>query len=121
MKIVKIVLFLLAPTSALAGFVHPMDFNGSDAQKKEVIEYIQARVRKEYCESGLDMCQNTTLRMMEKKNLEAFKEASQATDRSVMNRVIRDYCYGGVDMCNYSTILMMYKKNVDAGKKSLSW
>jgi hypothetical protein len=105
----------------VAGFVNPMDFNGSEAQKNEVIDYIKARVRHDYCNSGVDMCQNTTLRMMEKENLRAFKEATRANNRAVMNRVIHDYCNSGVDMCNYTTILMMYKENIKAGKESLSW
>ena len=98
-----------------------MEFDGSEQQRNEVVAYIKRRVRHDYCDSGLDMCQNVILRMMEKKNLEAFKQASTATNRSVMDRVIKDYCAGGVDMCNYTTILMMYKKNVEAGRKSLTW
>ena len=109
------------PGNVKARFINPMDFNGSEFQKQEVIAYIKARVRHDYCESGLDMCQNTTLRMMEKKNLVAFKEATRATDRSVMDRVIKDYCYSRLDMCNYTTIWMMYKKNSEAGRQSLSW
>jgi hypothetical protein len=58
---------------------------------------------------------------MEEKNLKAFKEATKATNRNIMDRVIKDYCNSGLDMCNYTTILMMYKKNVQAGGKSLSW
>jgi|APSaa5957512535_1039671.scaffolds.fasta_scaffold386654_1 hypothetical protein len=121
MKKIFTILLVLLSFDAWAGFVNPMDFNGSESQKNEVIDYIKARVRHDYCESGLDMCQNTTLRMMEKKNLEAFKAATKATNRSVMNRVIKDYCNSGLDMCNYTTILMMYKKNAEAGEQSLSW
>jgi hypothetical protein len=103
-----------------AGFVHPMDFNGTNAQKNEVINYVKARVKHDYCDSGLDMCQNTTLRMMENENLKAFKAATKATNRSVMDRVIQDYC-GDVDMCSYTNILMMYNENMKAGSTSLSW
>ncbi|WP_105901795.1 hypothetical protein [Vibrio gangliei] len=107
--------------SASAAFVNPMDFDGSEAQKQEVITYIQDRVKKEYCDSGLDMCQPTTLRMMEKQNLDAFKQATQLKDKSIMDRVIKDYCHSGVDMCNYTTILMMYKQNEEASKQTLDW
>lgn len=107
--------------SAMAGFVHPMDFDGTEAKKREVIEYIKARVEKSYCNSGIDMCQPTTLRMMEKKNLDSFKKATKATDRSVMDRVIKDYCNSGIDMCDYSTIWMMYQKNHNASQQSLTW
>ena len=58
--------------------------------------------------------------MMEKKNLDSFKEATKATDRKIMNAVIHDYCEK-IDMCNYSTIWMMYKKNFEAKNKSLTW
>lgn len=116
-----ILLLIASFDASAANFIHPMDFNGSEVEKANAIDYIKARVRKDYCESGLDMCQNTTLRMMEIENLNAFKELTKATDRHVMDRVIKDYCYSGLDMCNYATILMMYKENVNAGKKSLSW
>lgn len=106
---------------AMAGFVHPMDFNGSEAQKNEVIGYIKDRVKHEYCNSQLDMCQETTLRMMERQNLEAFKVGTKATNRTVMDRVIKDYCNSTLDMCSYVTIIMMYKKNVEASGQSLSW
>ena len=67
------------------------------------------------------MCNNTTLRMMEKENLRAFKELTQAQDRSILNRVINDYCNSGVDMCNYTTLNMMYKENLKASQENLSW
>lgn len=120
-RIIPLCVLFLSPI-AMADFVHPMDFDGSEAQKQEVIEYIKARVKKEYCDGTLNMCQNTTLRMMEQENLNAFKKATQATDRAVMDKVIADYCgASAVDMCNYTTILMMYQENVKAGEKNLSW
>ena len=109
------------PRKVRARFIHPMDFDNSQLQSDQVIAYIKARVRHDYCNSGLDMCQNVILNMMEEKNLKAFKEATKATNRNIMDRVIKDYCNSGLDMCNYTTILMMYKKNVQAGGKSLSW
>lgn len=42
--------FLLTSTSVLAGFVHPLDFDGSEAQKQEVISYIKDRVKADYCD-----------------------------------------------------------------------
>ena len=107
--------------TASAAFVNPLDFDGSEAQKKEVVEYIKAKTHKDYCESGLDMCQPTTLRMMEKQNLDAFKQATQLKDRAIMDRVIKDYCQSGLDMCTYQNILMMYKQNEAASKQELSW
>lgn len=113
------VFYAFSAPLANAGFVHPMDFDGSDAQKNEVMEYIKARVKKEYC-GMVDMCQPTMLRMMEQQNLDAFKQATQAKNRAIMDRVIRDYC-GAVDMCNYQNIFMMYQQNVQAAENKLQW
>lgn len=104
-----------------ADFIHPMDFDGSEVQKKKVIDYIKNRVHKDYCQGTVDMCQPTTLRMMEKQNLDAFKKASQAKNRQIMDKVVSDYCKGMVDMCTYSTIQMMYQQNLQASQQQLSW
>ncbi|POD91431.1 hypothetical protein BV924_21395 [Pectobacterium odoriferum] len=106
---------------AAAAFIHPMDFDNSEAQKNEVIEFIKETVKQDYCESGFDMCQESMLRMMEKENLNAFKLATKAKDRKIMDKVIEDYCESGFDMCNYSNIYMMYKENLKASKQSLEW
>lgn len=116
-----VILALFASFTAEAGFINPMDFDGSEQQKNEVIQYIKDRVRKDYCSSSLDMCQNTILRMMEKENLSAFKRATKATNRSIMDRVIKDYCSDSLDLCNYTTIEMMYKQNYEAGNERLKW
>ena len=110
---------LFSVDASAADFIHPMDFDGSEAQKKKVIQIIKARVRKDYC-GDLDMCQPTTLRMMEKANLDAFKKAAKAENRQIMDRVISDYC-GDLDMCSYSTIQMMYEANLEASRKELEW
>ncbi|MDF4305879.1 hypothetical protein P3697_01545 [Vibrio parahaemolyticus] len=114
------IFFLTTPFSASAGFVHPMDFNGSDSQKQEVIQYIQEKVKSDYC-GKVDMCNATTLRMMEQQNLQAFKRATKAQNRQIMDRVIHDYCNNALDMCDYNTILMMYEQNEQAIKQELSW
>lgn len=117
----KIVLLsMLFSTAAQAKFIHPMDFDGSEAQKQEVIEYIKGNVKKDYCEQ-LDMCQASNLRMMEQENLNAFKKATKAKNRKIMDQVIKDYCNSGLDMCSYSNILMMYEENNKADKEELSW
>ncbi|AGN34147.1 hypothetical protein VPPG_00022 [Vibrio phage VD1] len=118
-KLVGITLALFS-FSAAADFVHPMDFDGSDAQKAEVIQFIKDTVRHDYCEK-IDMCNDSTLRMMEQENLNAFKKATKATDRKIMDRVIQDYCNGMVDMCSYANIMMMYEENAKASKQELSW
>jgi hypothetical protein len=98
-----------------------MDFDGSEAQKNRVIQIIKKRVKKDYCESSLDMCQPTTIVMMESENLKAFKNTTQAKNRKIMDRVIKDYCNSALDMCSYVTINMMYQENLKASKSSLNW
>lgn len=117
-KVVFLIAILLSPV-AFAGFVHPLDFDGSDEQKKEVIQYIQNRVKKEYC-GVVDMCQDTMLRMMEEKNLTAFKYLTAAQNRDVLDYVIKAYC-STVDMCNYQMLRMMYDQNLQASKRKLEW
>lgn len=69
-----ILLSILFSTAAQAKFIHPMDFDGSDAQKQEVIEYIKDNVKKDYCNSGIDMCSYSTILMMYEENNKADKE-----------------------------------------------
>jgi len=121
LKLAIVSIFVAAPAIATAGFIHPMDFDGSEAQKQQVIQYIKERVKHDYCESQLDMCQPSMLRMMEDQNLSSFKKATQANDRKIMDLVINDYCNSGIDMCNYDNLLMMYNENLKASKKELSW
>ena len=61
----------------------------------------------------------STLRMMEKENLNAFKELLKAKNKSILKRVEKTYC--DIGMCNYSTILMMYKEESKAANQSLEW
>lgn len=121
MKALKLLTFSLAVIagSAQAGFINPMNFDGSESQRNEVIEYIQERVRINYCEK-IDMCQASMLRMMEKENLEAFKRMTKANNAAVMKRVIDDYCHR-IDMCDYSTLEMMYQENNKASEQTLEW
>lgn len=121
MKKLLLSICLLFSFNTFADFIHPMDFDGSEAQKSRVIEIVKNRVKKDYCSSRLDMCQPTILRMMENENLKAFKRASQAKNRKIMDRVIKDYCNSRLDMCNYSNIFMMYQENLKASEASLNW
>ncbi|KQN58011.1 hypothetical protein [Erwinia sp. Leaf53] len=121
MKSLLAIAILLTPLAASADFVHPLDFDGSEAQKQEVLGYIEDRVKADYCDGQLDMCQPSNLRMMEKQNLRAFKMLTQAKDRAILDKVIEDYCEGGLDMCTYDTINMMYNQNVKANQEKLAW
>lgn len=121
MKVAMLPLFFLANSVYADLFVHPMEFKNTEAQKSQVISYIKAKVRQDYCNSDLDMCDNLTLRAMEQENLNAFKNATKATNRRVMDKVISDYCNSGLNMCDYITIYSMYVENVNAGEEELTW
>lgn len=61
----------------------------------------------------------STLRMMEKQELEAFKKLTKVTNRSLLDRVIKTYC--DIGMCNYNTILMMYEQESKSSEEKLEW
>ena len=116
--VVAAAVFMVMAGGALAQkMVHPLDFKGSDAEKEAVIAYIKYDVKKRYSAIGMD--NPSTLRMMENKELDAFKNLANVADRGLLNAVIDRYC--DIGMCNYSTFLMMYEKEEDAAKKSLKW
>ncbi|EIP6847649.1 hypothetical protein LTE61_004392 [Salmonella enterica subsp. enterica serovar Westminster] len=123
MRKLTLVMMCFTPGLAIADaqFVNPMDFDGTDVQKEQVVQYITEHVHKMYCDSALDMCQDTMLRMMERQELSAFKEATQATDKKIMKKVIETYCEGAIDMCSYSTVVMMYRSNLKASQQTLEW
>lgn len=112
---------LFIPVLAGAGQipVHPMDFDGSEEQKALVINYITKHVYDQYCE-GINMCQESMLRRMEQKDLDAFKYLTKAENRKVLDQAITDYCKT-IDICSFSMIQRMYEKNLAASKQKLSW
>ena len=78
-------------------------------------------MHKDYCEGDVDICQDVTLRMMERANLDAFKKLTKVEHRKILDKVIRDYCDSALDMCNYVTILTMYQANLKAHQQQLTW
>ena len=112
-----LILPILSSTCIASGFIHPLDFNGTEAEKAAVISYIQSNVKETYSKIGMD--DPVTLRMMEKKELNAFKQLTKATNRNLLDDVIQRYC--AIGMCNYTTILMMYNKQLKASSEKLKW
>lgn len=111
-------LIAFASTNAYAAnIIHPLDFTPSEANKAQVIAYIEAGVKKTYSELGMD--DPVTLRMMEGEHLKAFKELTSAKNRDLLDSVIATYC--DIGMCDYSTINMMYNEQLKASTKSLDW
>ena len=82
-----------------------------------VSRYIEYDVKKTYSAIGMDNA--STLRMMERENLNAFKELLKSKNKSILRRVEKTYC--DIGMCNYTTILMMYKEESKAANQSLEW
>ncbi|ATG72901.1 hypothetical protein AN401_02695 [Zobellella denitrificans] len=100
-----------------ADFVHPLKFGGSEAEKKQVVEFIKVNVKETYTKIG--MGDPMTLRMMEQEELNSFKRLTQAQDGRLLDNVIRTYC--GMGMCNYATLLMMYNEQANADSQELEW
>jgi len=104
---------------------NPIDFKGSEQEKKKIITFIEKNVYEIYCENEMlkSMCTNSLLRMMEEEELNSFKKLTKAKEEVILNNVIQTYCMNSMleGMCMYSTILMMYEEEVKASGKKLTW
>ena len=116
MRNLLIIAFFVMSLNAVS-FIHPLDFKGTQKEKTNVIEYIKTNVKKTYSAIGMD--NPSTLRRMEKKELEKFKILTLSKNRTLLNSVIQRYCEIG--MCNYSTIERMYRKEKKALSEKLKW
>lgn len=112
-----IIAILLPLTSTAASLIHPLDFKGTEEEKAKVIEQIKASVKQTYSQIG--MGDPSSLRMMEKEELNSFKKLTKVESRKLLDGVIRQYC--NIGMCNYNTILMMYNEQNKASKEELGW
>jgi len=108
---------LLSMAAFSQSFVSPIGFVATDESKADVLAYIRKQVKQEYAKIGMD--DPSTLRMMEKKNLDAFKELTKATNTELLRKVTKTYCDLG--MCDYDTILMMYNKENKESQKTTEW
>jgi len=119
MKRLPTMMILASSIVMAAQFVNPLHFRGSSSEKKAVIAYIKENVKMTYSKIGMD--DPVTLRMMERKNLDAFKRLvrDKNKDPQLLQKMIDTYC--AIDMCNYITIDMMYRKNLEASHKDLRW
>jgi len=102
---------------AAADFVHPLDFKGTQAEKDKIIAYIKENVKSTYSKIG--MGDPSTLRMMEKEELDNFKRLTKVKNRKLLDNVIKQYC--NIGMCNYNTIYMIYQEQLKASEESLNW
>ncbi len=117
-KIITAIATLTFALNSLAnGLVHPLDFNGSEDEKQKVISQIKESVKQTYSQIGMD--DPSTLRMMEREELNSFKQLTSVKNRKLLDSVISQYC--SIGMCNYNTILMMYNEQEKASKQELAW
>tara|TARA_B110000881_G_C18154913_1_gene307908 strand:+ start:121 stop:474 length:354 start_codon:yes stop_codon:yes gene_type:complete len=117
MKKPLLILLCLPMIGFAQSFISPINYTNSETNQNRVISYIQKDVKETYSLIGMD--DPSTLRMMEKENLNAFKELIKITNVSLLQNVIKTYCEIG--MCNYSTILMMYMEQKKANAETLEW
>lgn len=112
MKKSLLCLLALCTLPVNASFIHPQEFDGSDAQKQEAIAYIQKRTQQDYCQTakGCDAIQIETL---EQDNLDAFMRLSKTDNKMILDRAIHDYC-NVVDICNYQMLEAVYQENIKA-------
>ncbi len=99
------------------GFIHPMDFDNSEEMKDKVISFIKFKVKKNL--EFIDSYNNMNARMMEKEELNAFKELTREKDRETMDRVINDLLF--IDSLDYINLKMMYNEEKQAGNEELTW
>lgn len=100
-----------------SGFIHPLDFKGTEEEKQQVVSYIKARTKKEMEMTGLDS--NSIARAMEQEQLESFKVLTEAKDRKILDSVISQLKM--IDMINYSTMKAMYDDELEASQEELTW
>lgn len=119
MKKLFIAFLLLSVCTAIFadGFIHPLDFRGTETEKQAVISFIEKDVKERY--TAIGMGDPATLRMMENEELDAFKQLTNVTNRKLLDEVIRTYT--AIGMGNYSTILMMYNEQLEASQQKLKW
>lgn len=117
-KTLVLAILTLVCVSAFADdFIHPLDFRGTEQEKKAVIAFIQEYVKDTY--TAIGMGDPATLRMMEREELEAFKKLTAAKNRKLLDEVIRTY--RPIGMGSYTTISMMYEEQLKASQESLAW
>ena len=123
-KKLQLLCLLVVPSIGLAqpeGYVDPLTFTGSDAEKTQVIEYIKASVYETFCKKH-DQCSASTLRMMEQADLDAFKYLATNAKRNekAFKQVHKRFCLRH-GQCRYHTLKMMFDHEDQKSKEELKW
>lgn len=96
---------LLTAFNVSAGWVHPMDYDGS--QKAEVVQYIKDLVAERGGSAVL-------ARVYERAELKAFKQLTKFTDRELMDRLASR-------KRGYSILWVYYRAEKQAASEELTW
>lgn len=100
-------------------FISPINFEDTPENREKVISFIKYCVKETYCENDND-CNPIVLRMMEKTNLDSFKNIANPSNKDLMQKTISTYCdYSSC--CQYATIEMMYNQMLESENSKLEW
>ena len=90
---------------------HPLDFRGSDQEKKKIITFIEKNIYEIYCENEMlkSMCTNSLLRMMEEEELDSFKKLTKAKEEVILNNVIQT-CFCVLFLSKVSALCVKFAK-----------
>lgn len=110
-------IILFSANSFAQSFVSPIDFKPTDENKQKVVSFIEKQVKQDMAAIGMD--DPSSLRMMEKENLNAFMKLIKIDNDALLQDVIKSSC--DIGMCNYTTILMMYQEQNKASQEKLKW
>lgn len=111
----RLVLFviLFVPMLVFAypsGFIHPLNFDDSEEQKKQVLIYIQNTILHDYCGPQSESCHSSIIVIEREENLKAFYELVLITNKEYLNKIIDEYCNSEFFRCTYSNLLSAYKE-----------
>ena len=107
MKYILGVLLSIYATFSYAGFLHPMDYTGTDEQNKQIKEYVSQQVKKEQCSMSKDSCESK-MKATTVLELEAFQKLAKTTDRKKIDDLLEFWCRSPEEPCYYGIVLMMY-------------
>lgn len=107
----QLLCLMAIPSIVLAqpeGYVDPVTFMGTYAEKTQVMKYIKATVYETFCEQRNE-CSPSTLYRMEKADFAAFKYLTIHAKRneSAYDRIYEKYCLS-LGECRYHTLKMKF-------------
>lgn len=108
--LIFVALFLSLVSAEPYGFINPLDYDHSDAQRNALIAYIQQDVQRLYCGSEMRACHPMILQIAQMENLEAFQTLAHAKDKKILSCLVKTYCDNSAENCNYSDLKTLYEE-----------